>query len=144
MTDESQVQRARAKLQLEIGKGITGLKELGERSALLELCALGFMLHLSRVQSANPEWTPEARPEFLRLLMSLTEDSLKYAIQLCAKFGTGEFLTAKGTPVYQRGLTQEMVDRGIEVNSRYEALSLLRVVRRRGFRGQEIDISPST
>ena len=83
----SQKERALEKSNLEIGKDIRKLIDSGSKTCLSELLYFAYLLHTNRLRNVYHDMARGVSVEMMQAYTSLTEETLKYLIQICVKFG---------------------------------------------------------
>lgn len=124
---ELQKERALRKLKSEISKDINFLINLAKQSTAMEVQSFVCLLHLIRTMKTHPEELTELNPQLIKIHCLLLQETIKYLIQICLKFGMKGYSFDRGskTPSFNHDLVDCLVSNGKLLNAKYENLSLL-------------------
>lgn len=117
----SEKERALEKLNLEIRKDIRKLIDSGSNTCFSELLYFAYLLHTNRLRNMYPDIARGVSVEMMQVYTSLTEETLKYLIQICVKFGLKRY----NSEPYNHFLISNMIQSGNILNSKYESKSLI-------------------
>ncbi|TGM62972.1 hypothetical protein EHQ94_06955 [Leptospira meyeri] len=117
--------KARSKLNSEIAKKVKNMVEIAKLSSLAEIQYIIFLLHINRIINVNPDDSPFKNKALVKLITSVEEESLKYILQLCLKFGKKVYRTKENSIIFNLDLVKYLIAMGNIVNSNFESYAFI-------------------
>ena len=132
------------KATVEINKNITELANLLKKCTLSEFQHFLYCLKVSRIYTGNYKNDSEKHLKNIEVLQY--EDAIKYIIQLSLKYSSLEYKFDKFKIKFNYILVSNIIEYGINIIKRFDALSVLKAVNRltvSGDRNQHVKIDLS-
>ncbi|EQA69826.1 hypothetical protein [Leptospira noguchii] len=114
--------KAHLKLKKELNKDINKLIEAAAKlTTFMELQYLLYLLHANRTLNTYPDRATFQNKEFIEMVSALEEETIKYVIQLCTKFGKKAARVINGNfPILNLNIVDFLIHNGNILNSKYE------------------------
>lgn len=129
MKELSAVQiKALEKLNKELKKDVEVATEMAKQGYLFDLLYFVYSLKSMRIHSVQANDTNQESAFFINTV-NLIEESIKYSIQLLAKYASADIVLDKETeiPIVNFKLTQALSKQCTMINSKYESQSMIQL-----------------